>query len=341
MGFPTQSSSPLLQSQAKWLAVQKCLHFVYSFECNLHCQHCLYRCGPREKVTMGISRAKRFLEQAHTAGIRQIVFNGGEPFRYYADVRVLIQYARERRMGCALISNGSWGTTRGRARDHLADLKKQGLRSITLSTDRYHLLAVPLENIVNILLAAQSIGVRAGVKIARHVTDPVAEGIYRSLRAVTPRIALQHISPLGRGASLRERVPLKPVSELRCPGCLTPPVLLPHGNLLNCCNTPARELTCHDHPLVLGNLEKEPLKKLLSARRTDPLLGFLRTRGPASLAISLQDTTSGTPPPVEARYHDGCDLCFHLFRNPVHRSVAYENLQDRLYGDSASYLQNP
>jgi len=177
------------------------LHLAYSFACNLSCGHCIFRCGPDDHRTMGVRRAEAFIEQAAEAGIRRIVFTGGEPLLHPRALRSLIRHTAEQGMKSALITNAAWASSATETKAYLAELKEIGLESITLSTDRYNLLEIPLKNLQNALDASRDIGLRAGVKIARLRHDPVAEGLYRSLRRSSTRVLVQEISPLGRATS--------------------------------------------------------------------------------------------------------------------------------------------
>lgn len=304
------------------------LHIVYSFACNLSCGHCIFRCGPDIPRTMGLERARAAIEQAAGASIREIVFTGGEPLLHPRELRILIRYATEKGMKTALMTNAAWATSTNRAKECLEDLKVIGLESVTLSTDRYHLLAVPVENLEYALDVANKIGLRAAVKIARLAHDPVAEGLSRSLRNPGTKVLVQEISPLGRAASLRRAVNLKPSRSLTGPGCNTPPVVLPDGNLLTCCNLPARDMTKTDYPFVLGSIHKEPLHSLLDKRCRDPILNALRSNGSGSLLALLGERMSLFRDMDHVQHHSGCDLCFHLFRKLQDKRLLYDMIDD-------------
>lgn len=304
------------------------LHFAYSFACDLACEHCIFRSGPGVDQTMGIARAHGFIEQAGRAGIRTLVFTGGEPFLRPGELRILMQHAAQHGMGSAVITNGAWASSRQKVRTCLGDLKEAGLRSITLSTDRYHLPGVPLENLTHVLAVAREAGLRTGVKISRLPRDPVAEGLYRALRGQVTEIVVQEVSPMGRGASLRAALHRKSASSFLGNGCPAPPLLLPDGNLLTCCNLPARDMGQEDAPLVLGNAETEPLRSLLRKRSTDPLLTLLRTRGPSFLLALLARRDSSSRRHAGVSYHSACDLCFHLFSGSTDTHGLYASVRD-------------
>ncbi len=305
------------------------LHLAYSFSCNLACGHCIFRCGPDVRGTMGIGRARAFIDQAGRAGIRRIVFTGGEPFLHPRALRTLIEHASGVGIESALITNAAWATSRSRTKGYLAHLQSIGLRSMTVSTDRYHLLFVPLERVRGALRAAMELGLDGGVKISRLAHDPVAEGLCRSLRSKAARVFVQEIVPLGRAASLRAAQRLRPATSFTGAGGLAPPILLPSGDLLSCCNLPARDVRSTDYPFVLGNLEKTSLRTLLARRVRDPLLTTLRTRGPGVLFALLAQREPAFRRRVRSLYQSGCDLCFNLFCKPLDKRMLYDTL-DRL-----------
>ncbi len=303
------------------------LHLAYSFACDLSCGHCIFESGPDEHRTLGLGPAKKGIDQAASAGIQRIVLTGGEPLVHAREIRVLIHYATERGLECTLVSNASWAVSERRALDTLAELKTLGLRSLTLSTDRYHLTGVPLEHLRWALEAARELHIGAAVKVSRLAGDPIAEGLCRALRNTADRILVQDIAPLGRAASLRGSVRLRPFWRFNTPGCATPPLLLPNGNLLTCCNLPAREMGAEDFPFVLGNIREESLATLLGRRAADPLLAALRSHGPGALLPVAARKVSGTATWGQTVYHSGCDLCFKLFcrmqdKRPLYASAA-------------------
>ncbi len=312
---------------------ERTLHLVYSFACNLTCAHCLYRCGPGDRGVMGLERAKDVIDQAAEAGVRRIAFLGGEPFLHPEALRTLIRHAGRNGLVTAAVTNGSWASTPARAAERLGDMAAAGLGAVTLSTDRFHLPGVPLRRIENAVAAAVELGLRVGVKISRFPHDLLAVAILRSLRPLCERIAVQEVSPLGRGEGLRGSVTLRGLEALPASRCSTPPVVLPDGNLVTCCNLPARDLGPDDPPFLLGNLHRTPLRTLLRRRREAPLLAFLRRHGPLPL---LGVPAHGGPSPkegAEGLYHDECDLCFHLLvarrRKPIATPVSRVAAPDR------------
>jgi len=313
------------------------LHLAYSFACNLSCGHCIFRCVPYEHRTMGVHRAESLIEQAGEAGIQKIVFTGGEPLLHPRELRSLVRHTVEQGMKSALITNAAWAACGVKTRATLADLKEIGLESITLSTDRYHLLEVPLENLRNVLDASREVGLRVGVKIARLHHDPVAEGLCRALRRNSAKVLVQEISPLGRATALRSAVKLEPAMSFSGPSCLTPPVVLPDGKLLTCCNLPARDMKSTDYPFILGSVEKESLGSLLSRRSRDPVLGVLRSKGPSTVAALLAPKDPALENAIQVSYHSACELCFHLFCRLRGKRLLYAALRDHKRTEPQSF----
>lgn len=315
------------QEQATHGRTHHTLHLIYSFACNLLCGHCIHRCGPGDAPAMGLSRAQGYIRQAAGAGIRHIDLNGGEPFLDLSALHDLVRCAREHGVRTSVVTSGSWGVSRIRSVELLSALKRSGLEALTLSTDRYHLRFVPQRHVLNALEAARSVDLRVGVKIARLPWDPVADGLFRSVIRLAETVRVQEVTPLGRAASLREHLQLRPVFHLLRPGCNTPPVLLPDGRLLACCNLPARNMCADPSPFLLGSPDRQPLDTLLERHRKDPLLGFLRRHGPLGLYVPVLASAPGSAPPMPSLYHDGCDLCFHLFRHAWARDAARAHVQ--------------
>src|SRR5438067_389489 len=114
------------------------LSFAGTYQCNLACPHC---CVPIEwPQRLDITRAVRFLEEAHGYGIRILGFTGGEPFLYPEFLHRLCRRAAE--LGFQfdkIMTNGVWYADQSHLKAELRALAASGFTGkLGLSVDKFH-----------------------------------------------------------------------------------------------------------------------------------------------------------------------------------------------------------
>lgn len=132
--------------------------FMLTRKCNASCRMCCISSDPHctEKLdTLDIK--KYILSTKDVPGIRGISFTGGEPFLYYSSLKDLILYAVEAGKQVTVITNGFWASDYDDTEQRLEELKELGLKVLGISYDEFHREYVPVQNIKNILRAANSL----------------------------------------------------------------------------------------------------------------------------------------------------------------------------------------
>ena len=115
-----------------WMAPSplKQLFWNVSFACNFACQVCFSSSGQRAPDELTTDEARAFVKQAHSAGVRDIVISGGEPFMR-DDMVDLLTYMGSLGVTARIASNGSLLT-----RSLLERLKRETLtKSFQISLD--------------------------------------------------------------------------------------------------------------------------------------------------------------------------------------------------------------
>lgn len=60
------------------------VHLLLTYECNQECDHCFTWGSPWNTGTMTLENVRTIISQAEDLGnVREIYFEGGEPFLYY------------------------------------------------------------------------------------------------------------------------------------------------------------------------------------------------------------------------------------------------------------------
>ncbi|MDO4333153.1 MAG: radical SAM protein [Eubacteriales bacterium] len=127
-------------------------------QCTAKCDICCFSCSPTQKEWLPFDKVIEYIRQADKISeITQIGFSGGEPF---LDFSSLLTYVKEVKKGgkiCSITSNAFWAVTYEGAYQKLEMLKAAGLNGIGLSCDEYHYDFVPIQNIINVIMAAKNL----------------------------------------------------------------------------------------------------------------------------------------------------------------------------------------
>jgi MoaA/NifB/PqqE/SkfB family radical SAM enzyme len=125
--------------------------------CNMTCAHCSVESSPRIRQQPSEEFLESIVTQAAAAGVRSVLFTGGEPMLCEQLVTRLVRLATRSGMATAITTNGFWGKSASSAFTTLSRLRKAGLKLLTLSYDRYHAEFQGPEPGLNIVKAAESL----------------------------------------------------------------------------------------------------------------------------------------------------------------------------------------
>lgn len=283
------------------------LHLLLTYQCTYECDHCFAWGSPWQRGTMTLEVVRRILSEAEALGtVREIYFEGGEPFLYHPVLVAGVNEAFERGFSVGIVSNGYWATSVEDALEWLRPLAGK-LADLSVSCDLYHASEEITAQIEAVREAAERLGLPCGsIRIAQPEEGHAAPGAVmcrgRAVEKLADKIAHR---PWNTLTSCEHET-------LDDPGRLH---VDPLGNLHVC------QGIC-----VGGNLLENRLAELWAAHdpRAHPILGPLLEGGPAELARRY-----GFEP--EAEYADACHLCYETRR--ALRDRFPETLQpDQMYG---------
>lgn len=245
---------------------------------------------------MSLEMAKDAISQSAELGsVRQVWFEGGEPFLYYPILLELARFAAQRRLRTGIVTNGYFAVSEEDARVWLEPLQHAGLKELSVSDDSFHSEEFPRSASVRHLVAvADKLGIAADtICIDRPGSDgavnakgePIAGGTVRFRGRAADKLAM-----------LREPdLPWDALSE--CPdedwndvGRLH---LDPYGNLFSC------------QGILFGNLLKSSLIEVVAnySPEDHPIIEPIFHGGPAELVRKFNL-------PLQGLYHDACHLCY-------------------------------
>jgi len=263
------------------------LHILLTYQCTFECDHCFVWGSPWQSGTLSLRQIEGILDQAHTAAVEEIYFEGGEPFLYYAVLLKAVELAKQRGFQVGIVSNAYWAQTSEDAVEWLKPLAGK-LADLSVSSDLYHYSEELSRQAQNAIAAARELDIPVGTISIAQPDERDTSVMYRgrAWRELVPRTA--------RGTRW-DRLTECPHENLRDPGRVH---LDPLGNLHIC------------QGISLGNLFETPLAEICAQYDAEahPVCGPLLHGGPAALV-------SEYTLPHEKNYVDACHLCYEARMN--------------------------
>ena len=272
------------------------IHILLTYKCTSECDHCFLHCGPRRDGTFTLERLRALLRQAQEMrAIREIYFEGGEPFLYYPLVLEGVRLARAAGFDAGIVSNAYWATSLADACHWLAPFAELGICDLSVSDDDFHRAGEHDPRAEYACLAARLLGIPVStISIDR-------PGKVVSIRAEKrgEPVTGGNVLFKGRAAEkLTQGLPLSPLARLiSCPHeDLEAPERVhvdAYGNVHLC------------QGLIMGNIWQTPLAELVPSygAATHPIAGPLLRGGPQRLFQEYKL-------PAGAGFVDECHACY-------------------------------
>lgn len=303
----------------------KSVGLMMTYRCQVACPHCIVQAGParREEITTeDACRWTREVSDYRGGRIRFLALTGGEPFTNLDTLRTVTEYASLQGLTPSVVTNAFWASTPERAVEVLESLP--AIRILSISTDIYHQVAIPLQWVQNAVHAADACRITYSISICtENETDPGYIRLRREIEAFAPtEVVLTAIAlPVGRALKRLGTNNYEMTNEIPVSACATggTPIIFPDGKVIGCIG-PVIDLP-RTHPIYLGDLRRSTLQEVLDQAQTNTILHALRAWGPKKL-IELM-CANGLADEVPDRYikESVCDACYKLMSNE--RIVAF------------------
>jgi len=139
------------------------IHFLLTYQCTRACPHCFLWARPGSLATMNVEQVTAYLDAVAGTAVRQVFFEGGEPFLYYPTLRRAVQMASDRGLYVGVLTNGYWATGHEEALGCLGELLAAGMDAIMISTDDFHGGAEESRRATLVIQAARDLGLEPDV----------------------------------------------------------------------------------------------------------------------------------------------------------------------------------
>ena len=141
---------------------------ILAYQCNSHCAHCLYACGPKRSSAMERSTMRLVASWiSHTVwASTEVHIGGGEPFLFEDALLQLCGELRSASIEVAFIeTNGFWGHSPDRYLPTLAALQNVGVQRISIGMSPFHARYVPVNDALHAAEVAKRIFGKEGCTI--------------------------------------------------------------------------------------------------------------------------------------------------------------------------------
>lgn len=289
---------------------------IMTLRCQVTCPHCIVQAGPHRKEEMRVEDARDWIQQiAHYRDdiIKVIALTGGEPFYNLESLRAISDLAAVSGRLVSVVTNAFWASTPKGALGVLRTLPS--IKMISVSTDIYHQIAIPLEWVKNAVDAATACGMAYSVSVCtENEQEPGYLEILRRVQEFAPKelIMTAIALPVGRAQSNLGRDRYDATADVPISACATgsSPAIFPDGRVIGCIG-PVIDLPS-GHPIYLGNLRETSLHDILDRAQTNTILHALRAWGPRKLIPMIRDAGLGDHLPNWYIRDSVCDACYKL-----------------------------
>lgn len=134
-------------------------------KCDASCEICCVDSSPFKNTVLDEREIKKYLNEIDTIPeIKIVAFTGGEIFLKYELLLSMLEFVKNKGKQSAVITNGSWATSKSKSNEIVRELKNLGVISATVSYDQYHGEYVNLIQIKNAISAFKESGIPIGIQ---------------------------------------------------------------------------------------------------------------------------------------------------------------------------------
>jgi hypothetical protein len=261
------------------------LSIAPSWECDARCIHCFLPVKVRRRDNFDAGLLRKVL-LGLPASVELLSFTGGEPFVRPERFLRLVEQVHCAGVDAAVVTNGLWSRDWAVGNRVLEAAARAGLKALSLSVDDYHRPALSEDEIVRLLVECERLGIVATMKGTGRATNRRIKRILRDSRRPFS-VRQKGWADLEQVGVARNLPPDHHDVGRFAQSCevLLHPVVGPDGLVVACCS--ARVLDARSTPLMLGNVLREPISKVLSRYAHSMLVGSLIAFGPVGLRMKL------------------------------------------------------
>lgn len=317
----------------------KILAIMPTLACTASCKDCGSSSNPNRQHKLDRGVILKSIKQAKDLSFAKIVFTGGEATLEWETLLEGLEYSRSLGLQPRLVTNAHWAHSLDCAKKRLIDLVEHGLDEINYSTGDEHARFVPLQRVLNAILATVELNLDVNIMVE-----------YRAIRTINKEFILNHPILNSLSKEQRERIrivesPWMPINPMimgcyakgdtidsknvtlreGCPSILQTYIIEADGRIAACCGLGISEIP----ELYVSHVKKRNfLRKAIEAAENDFLKIWIRYKGPEKILA----WASKKNPKIrwEGIYAHNCQVCHRIYKDPDVNMVIRANYQEAL-----------
>lgn len=277
---------------------------------------------------MTIEQAKEYIDKTVSViNVGHVGYTGGEPFLLYKMVRELMGYTYNKYgITGGVVTNCFWAKSESETNQKLDELYQNGLRSLVVSCDSYHLEYGSLEFIKRVVHKVLDLGISLCINTVVTKDVSVCKNDIPRLLDLTEKdmekdITIKEIGLLKLGRTLTH-IPGDSLIDTedetffngKCPYVINTPAITPSGSVYPCCCFGDDEKTPTDLIGYCGNIKDDSFENIFENMQNNLLFNLFAHKGPYSLLKIIMERQKDIP--TRGRYLSNCDICVELYHNP-------------------------
>lgn len=303
------------------------ISLITTYRCTAACKDCCFQCSPHQKERLTLEQMQYFISKATTiySSIRLVAITGGECFTLGEDLYSLISFIRKKGLLSRIVTNGSWATDLTKSRKIIHRLQSAGLTEINFSTGDSHQQYVPVQNVINGVVAAQECKIVTVVNVETNENFTFTAEKLRKNPQLTPYINTPYLQIIAgewiqfSDKSTQNADSSKLNCSTRCKQLFKVMTLNPQNDLICCCGLSTRK-----HPfLSLGTILNRDIKKLWESQYDDFVKLWLYAEGPKKILEFAQKIDPSIK--IDTSKMHMCALCLQILSNPHILQIIREN----------------
>lgn len=316
---------------------------IITYKCQVACPHCILNAGPHRTEDISLLNSYNWIKQIsgyRNGTVKMISLTGGEPFYDLDRLEKISAFAKKEGLLVSVVTNAFWADTSENAEKILQSLSS--IDAIAISSDYYHQASIPFNRVVNAIQAAKKENIPYYINVCtENAQDLHYKSLLEELHKVAEKDYINSIItfPYGRAAEKSSSPKYKRSKTPPVSCCISSsgPVIFPDGKVIGCIG-PLITLKSN-HPLILGNLNDDPLITILNNAESNSILHALRIYGPQKL-ISMA-IEAGLQDSLPESYIEGsiCSACYSMMSNPTIVNYLSEIARDPAFIRLISYAR--
>ncbi|MCG2725821.1 MAG: hypothetical protein L6420_06125 [Elusimicrobia bacterium] len=316
------------------------LSIITTYRCTSKCEGCCFNCGPDLPFYPEFDKISGFINIAlkKFKTIKLVVFSGGECFLLGDELVKLVSFVSAKKIFTRCVTNGYWANTLDNAFSVLKKLKEAGLTEINFSAGFAHNKYVPIDFVVNGIVASARLNITTVVSIESNskFNEKVFLGSkeYRDFIYKYPEKS-KLIKIISTGWSLLKKKDRKYnvlSIDKGCETILDTILVTPDFKIKSCCGLYVNRIKEMDIGKASINFDKPYYEQF-----DDFLKIWIKVEGPIKIIRYISSLEADLDEPV---FNHICEACLYIYSNKTFRKAIAKHYKNKIEDVVFKFLIN-